>query len=118
MIAGYIGVIGLLVYGVLRWFQAGVSLAQVWCAYGYAMGVYIPMAALCVLPMEAVRWSLVMTATATSGLFLALNFRVPIVNAAGAKAVPVLLLVLGAHAVLGLSLKLYFFHYSDTSTAL
>ena len=31
---GYVGVIGLAIYAVLRWFQANVSLAAVWCTYG------------------------------------------------------------------------------------
>ena len=31
---GYVGVIGLAIYLVLRWFKAAVSLASVWCIYG------------------------------------------------------------------------------------
>jgi hypothetical protein len=31
---GYVGVVGLVVYFVLRWFKAGVPLASVWCTYG------------------------------------------------------------------------------------
>lgn len=31
---GYVGVIGLAIYLVLRWFKAGISLASVWCIYG------------------------------------------------------------------------------------
>ena len=64
---GYVGIVGLAVYLVLRWFKAGVGLAQVWCSYGYALAIYIPMAALCVLPMEAVRWALVGAANRGGG---------------------------------------------------
>ena len=35
---GYVGVIGLAIYLVLRWFKAGVSLASVWCIYGAPAG--------------------------------------------------------------------------------
>jgi protein YIPF1/2 len=111
---GYVGVVGMALYMVLRWgFKASVSLAQIWCLYGYCLASFIPMAALCVLPMEAVRWSLVGAATAISAVFLVLNFRSLVVDAAGAKAVPVLLMMVGLHAALGLALKLYFFHYSS-----
>lgn len=109
---GYVGVVGLALYLLLRWYKASIGLAQVWCAYGYALAAYIPMAALCVLPMEAVRWSLVGAATAVSGTFIVLNFRAPVVEAVGVKAVPVLFAMVALHAALGLALKLYFFHYS------
>lgn len=110
---GYVGVIGMALWILLRWgFKAGVTLAEVWCAYGYALATFIPIAALCVLPMEAVRWSLVSAATIASGVFLVLNFRSVVVEAAGTRAVPLLLTMACLHAGLGLALKLYFFHYS------
>ena len=110
---GYVGVVGVLLWVALRWgFKARMGLAKIWCAYGYALAVFIPIAALCVLPMEAVRWSLVGAATAASGVFLVSNFRATVVEAAGAQAVPVLLVMVVAHAALGLALKLYFFRYS------
>ena len=33
---GYIGVIGVAVWAVLKYFKSGVSLPQVWCTYGAA----------------------------------------------------------------------------------
>jgi hypothetical protein len=112
MRAGYVGIVGFVVWAALRWFQAGVDLVQAWCVYGYAMAVYIPMALLCIAPSEVLRWSLVGAATLASGLFLLLNFRGPMLAAAGAKGAPLLLGMAGLHALLGLVLKLYFFHYS------
>lgn len=108
---GYVGVIGMVLWAVLRWFQGTVGLAHVWCVYGYALTAYIPMAALCILPMEAVRWSLVSVATAMSGAFLLLNLKTPVTETMGSKAVPVLLTIAGLHAGLGLALKMYFFQY-------
>ena len=79
---------------------------------GYALAVYIPIACICILPVEAMRWAVLGAATVTSGLFLLLTFRRPILDSAGARALP-LLLVLGAlHLGLGLALKLYFFNYA------
>jgi hypothetical protein len=75
------------------------------------MAVYIPMAFVCVFPVEIMRWSVVGAATAVSGLFILMNLRRVVVDAAGAQAVPVLMTMAALHAGLGLALKLYFFHY-------
>ena len=59
------------------------------------------------------RWAVVGAATLTSGTFLLLNLRQPIHESAGAKALPVYLVVLALHVGLGLALKLYFFRYKN-----
>lgn len=38
---GYIGVIGVAVWAVLKYFKSGVSLAQIWCTYGECVSVDI-----------------------------------------------------------------------------
>lgn len=109
---GYVGIVGLLLWASLRWFKANVSLAQVWCTYGYAMCIFIPMAVVSVVPLEIVRWSVLGAATFASGMFLLLTFRKPVMESeAGAKASPILLAIMGLHAALGLALKFYFFNY-------
>ncbi len=55
------------------------------CGAGYALSVLIPVLCVCVLPYEALRWALIGAATLTSVLFLLLNFRGPVFDAAGAK---------------------------------
>lgn len=108
---GYVGVIGLILYGILRYHGAGVPLASVWCAYGYALVAYIPMAALCVLPFEIARWLLIGAATLMSGMFLLMTFNTRVMDSVGIKASMVLLGMTVLHAILGLSLKFYFFNY-------
>ncbi|KAL6769623.1 hypothetical protein ACKKBG_A31755 [Auxenochlorella protothecoides x Auxenochlorella symbiontica] len=110
---GYVGVVGLALYAALRYFRAGVSLAHVWCTYGYALAVFIPMAFVCVFPVEIMRWVVVGVATLTSGIFILSSFRVAVVEAAGAKSVPLFLVMAALHAGLGLALKLYFFRYAS-----
>ncbi|KAL4458629.1 hypothetical protein ABPG75_013494 [Micractinium tetrahymenae] len=110
---GYVGVVGLILYFVLRWFKAGVSLASVWCVYGYALAAFIPISLVCVVPIESVRWAVVGAATLTSGTFIMLSLRAPIHEAAGAKALPLYIGMIALHAGLGLALKLYFFRYKD-----
>jgi hypothetical protein len=121
---GYVGVCGLIVYGVLRYLggkDSRVGLATIWCIYGYALVSYIPMAALCVIPLNIVRWVCVSIATAISGVFLIRSLYPYILAAlsqqenASIRSIPLPVFLVGsmatAHAVLGLALKLYFFNY-------
>ena len=52
---------------------------------GYALSIFIPISFVCVLPYEALRWTMIAVATVSSGLFLLLNFKGPIFDVAGAK---------------------------------
>lgn len=122
MFYGYIGVVGMGVWAVVRYLAAkegaagttagsAPSLATVWCVYGYALSVFVPVSVACVVPNDVVRWVLVMTATVVSGLFLLQSF----VGAVGSHAVvgrvPVLAGVGACHLGLGLALKFVFFDY-------
>ena len=109
---GYVGVVGLVCFAVLKYFKSSASLPMIWCIYGYALVSYIPMAALCVIPIESARWALVGVATAISGVFLVRSLQPCVADSeVGVKSTLVLAVALAAHLVLGLSLKLYFFNY-------
>eukprot|EP00884_Botryococcus_braunii_P014287 jgi/Botrbrau1/2285/Bobra.101_2s0108.1 len=112
MFYGYVGFVGFAVWAVLNWvFKGSLTLAQVVCTYGYSLTVFIPISMLCVFPSELLRWLLITAATFTSGAFLMLNFREPIFDLAGARALPLWASMGAAHLGLGLALKLYFFAY-------
>eukprot|EP00873_Tetraselmis_striata_P044142 jgi/Tetstr1/464406/TSEL_009199.t1 len=108
---GYVGGVGGALWGVLAYCKAPLSLAHVWCTYGYALTVFLPIAPLCTLPVEWLRWLLVLAATAMSGLFLLLNLQGEVREAAGAKGFLMLAAIAGLHLALGLSLKLFFFQF-------
>ena len=52
---------------------------------GYSLSIFIPVCVLCLIRLEVVRWVLIGVATASSGLFLMMNFRRPLFDTAGAK---------------------------------
>lgn len=52
---------------------------------------------------------MVMGATFISGMFIMLNFRRPVFDHVGAKALPVYVVMAGLHVALGFALKFYFF---------
>ncbi|KAK9794060.1 hypothetical protein WJX73_002215 [Symbiochloris irregularis] len=114
---GYVGVFGVVLWALLKWMfkVPDVGLTKVWCTYGYALSIFIPVALVCVIRIELMRWIVIGVATLTSGLFLMMNFRRPIFDSAGAKALPVWLAVGALHLGLGLALKLYFFRYTTAS---
>ncbi|KAI3435959.1 hypothetical protein D9Q98_002017 [Chlorella vulgaris] len=109
---GYVGLVGLALWGVLKWFKAGLSLASIWCIYGYSVAAFIPICFVCVVPVEIARWAVVAAATLTSGTFILLSMRKHIQDSdAGAKALPLYGTIIALHAGLGLALKFYFFAF-------
>jgi len=109
---GYVFLLGMGLFFALRWFKSEIKLANVWCIYGYAMTIYIPMAFVCILPIGWVRWLVVMLATGISGFFIVANLKQTIYEAAPARALALLGVMLAFHVGLGLALRLYFFRYS------
>ena len=126
---GYVAVVGGALFAALRFvFRAprsntssndpssdstspAITLAAVWCAYGYSLTPFIPVSMLAVIPNEPARWALIAAAAALSGAFLLLNFRGSVYGCAGPKALPTTVAMGCAHAGLAVALKLYIFHY-------
>lgn len=106
---GYVGITGLLLWGVLAYFKSNLGLAQIWCIYGYSLTAFLPIAPLCTLPFNWLAWLLVMSATIMSGLFLVLNIKSEVYEAAGSLSSLILCAILALHLALGLSLKMFFF---------
>ena len=52
---------------------------------GYSLSIYMPVSLACVVPIKWVRWLIVGLATLSSALFLFLNFKATIYQAAPAK---------------------------------
>ncbi|EPS57867.1 hypothetical protein M569_16950, partial [Genlisea aurea] len=72
---GYVSVVPLLLYVVLKYFSAPSGLAQLLCLYGYSLFVFIPALCLSVVPQEIFRWVLAGVAGGMSASFVALNLR-------------------------------------------
>jgi hypothetical protein len=108
---GYVGLIGGGLWAILAYYKSMLSLAHVWCTYGYALTIFLPVAPLCTINVEWLRWLLVLGATLMSGLFLLINFQADVREAAGAKGFMMLAVMGGIHLALGLSLKLFFFQF-------
>jgi len=107
----YVAGIPILLYLMLRFMGGATRLVHLWCLYGYSLAAFVPMCFLCIVPSEALRWVLVILATAVSGIFLSGNLaellreaQVPAARQAAVTGGAVIL-----HVLIGLLLKVYFF---------
>eukprot|EP00252_Welwitschia_mirabilis_P025754 TRINITY_DN8186_c0_g1_i1.p1 TRINITY_DN8186_c0_g1~~TRINITY_DN8186_c0_g1_i1.p1 ORF type:complete len:164 (+),score=10.10 TRINITY_DN8186_c0_g1_i1:103-594(+) len=105
---GYVTVIPLVVYFVLKYFSVPAGLVQLWCIYGYSLFVFIPASCLSVVPIEIFRWVIVGAAGFISATFLAINLKYHI-NTASERWVLIVTGIFLLQLGLALILKLYFF---------
>ncbi|PKA64680.1 hypothetical protein AXF42_Ash007427 [Apostasia shenzhenica] len=105
---GYVTLVPLGLYIVLKYFSAPLGLVQLWCLYGYSLFIFIPALCLSIVPVEIFRWVIVGIAGFMSACFVSLNLRSHI-SSAGERwfliVVGIFLLQLG----LAVILKFYFF---------
>ncbi|EFJ10174.1 hypothetical protein SELMODRAFT_447419 [Selaginella moellendorffii] len=105
---GYVGLLPLGLYFVLKYLGVATGLVQLWCLYGYSLFIFIPTSFLSVVPVEKFKWAVVAAAAGLSATFLALNLRTHIKTASERW----FLIVCGCFVLqlgLGLLMKLYFF---------
>jgi len=108
---GYVFVISLLLFFVMKYLRGDMRLPHMYCAYGYAMTIYIPVALICIIPSNPLRWGLVGGATLTSAAFLLMNMRERVMAIGMGKSIPVLFTIFALHCGMGLVLMFVFFHY-------
>jgi len=120
VVYSYVTLLPLLVWLLLRYYEASKKLVDVLCIYGYTLSVFVPISILCVLPSNLLRWLLVLIGGTTSAIFLLSNFHAHLADCfpygeGDAKRKMYLLLgSMGAfHVVLLLLFKIYFFHYAS-----
>ncbi|QRW13312.1 protein YIPF1 [Ceratobasidium sp. AG-Ba] len=98
-------------WAVLRYLGTEWSLVEGFAVWGYAMAVWIPVAALCIIPLPIVRWVLVGLAFGSSGWYLFRNVY-PVLASADQKPARLIIIVLAAlHAAIALTFKVLFFSY-------
>ncbi|KAF6162810.1 hypothetical protein GIB67_029079 [Kingdonia uniflora] len=105
---GYVTIVPVVLYLLLKYFSAPSGLIQLWCLYGYSLFVFIPALCLSIVPVEIFRWVVAGVAGIMSATFVAHNLKVHIASA-GERW---LLIVAGIFLLqLGLAvvLKLYLF---------
>lgn len=74
VVYSYVTLLPMLVWLLLRYFEAPKKLADVLCIYGYTLAIFVPISVACVIPSNSLRWALVLLGGGISGVFILSNF--------------------------------------------
>lgn len=105
---GYVTIVPLGLYVILKYFSAPSGLVQLFCLYGYSLFIFIPALCLSVVPLEIFRWVIAGIAGFMSASFVALNLRTHI-KSAGERWFLIVAGIFLLQLALSVVLKLYLF---------
>ncbi|KAJ4744842.1 Protein YIPF [Rhynchospora pubera] len=111
---GYVTVVPLGLYLILKYFSAPSGLVQLFCLYGYSLFVFIPASCLSIVPIEIFRWVIAGVAGFMSATFVAVNLRAHIVSS-GERWFLIVAGIFLLQLALAVVLKLYFFTITVSS---
>ncbi|CAL8264439.1 unnamed protein product [Gadus morhua 'NCC'] len=80
------------------------------CVYGYSLFIFIPTSLLWIIPLEWLRWLLILVSTVVSGSVLVFTFLPVVRDHTKVTAATTLLTILVLHSLLAIGCKMYFFH--------
>uniref|UniRef100_A0A2P2LAB4 Protein YIP n=1 Tax=Rhizophora mucronata TaxID=61149 RepID=A0A2P2LAB4_RHIMU len=72
---GYAIVVPLAFYFLLHYLGSNASLIRLWCMWGYSLAIFLPSSLLLVIPVEFLRWIIILVAGIDSACFVALNLK-------------------------------------------
>ncbi|KAJ3053789.1 hypothetical protein HK097_003354 [Rhizophlyctis rosea] len=106
------------VWGLGRYFSYSIGLLQLFDVFGYALTIWIPVSLLCIVPLEIVRWILVIGAFGLSTFFQLKTLR-PIISQVQDKRAPTVVygLAVATTAGLALTFKFLFFNFVFDTTS-
>ncbi|KAK6227918.1 Yip1 domain - like 1 [Theobroma cacao] len=79
-IYGYTIVVPMAFYFLLQYLGSNASLIRFWCMWGYSLSIFILTAFLLLIPVEILRWIIILIAGTVSACFVALNLKSYIVG--------------------------------------
>ncbi|KAI4367854.1 hypothetical protein MLD38_016478 [Melastoma candidum] len=103
---GYVTIVPLALYVVLKYFSAPAGLVQLLCLYGYSLFVFVPALCLSIVPLEIFRWVVAGVAGFMSASFVALNLKAHI-NSAGESWFLIVAAIFLLQLALAVALKTY-----------
>lgn len=120
MIYGYISLVPFIVWVFMSWrLKEGPGLLDTFTLYGYSIFVYIPVSFLCIFPWigSEIAWTSIVVALVVSGSVLVVNLHEALkANNDWKKLSPFLMAIGGAHFLLTIALKFYFFTHVTPKT--
>lgn len=74
-IYGYSLLVPLGFYFLMHYLGSNASLIQFWCLWGYSLFIYIPTSFLLMIPVEVIKWVVILASGGVSAVFVALNLK-------------------------------------------
>ncbi|KAK9168317.1 hypothetical protein Syun_000457 [Stephania yunnanensis] len=105
-IYGYALVVPAAFYFLLRYLGSSPSIVHFWCMWGYSLSIFVLSSFLLVIPVEFVRWIIILLAGLASASFVALNVKT---YAEGSDLMVVVVASFVLQIALALFIKLWFF---------
>ncbi|KAH0930567.1 hypothetical protein HID58_016294 [Brassica napus] len=107
IIYGYAIIVPLAFYFSLRYMGSRADLLRFWCLWGYSLFIFIPTSLPLLIPVEFLRWVIILSAGSASSCFVALNLRSYL---EGSNDMTVVMAVaFGLQMVLSIFIKVWFF---------
>jgi len=107
----YITIIPLLVFVALKlWLELKPTLMDNFCIYGYSLFPYIPAATVMIIPIEYIRWAVMIIACLLVTIFLIRSY-VPEIKSRPMEGGVILVIMVLLNILLALVLQFYFFEY-------
>ncbi|XP_057523079.1 uncharacterized protein LOC130802962 [Amaranthus tricolor] len=106
VVYGYAIVVPLGFYFLLQYLGSPASIVRFWCMWGYSLFILILSCFLLVIPLEFLRWVIILLASGVSACFVASNLRSYV---EGNDLMVVLIAAFLLQFVLGLFIKVWFF---------
>ncbi|PIN22041.1 hypothetical protein CDL12_05260 [Handroanthus impetiginosus] len=103
---GYVTIVPLALYIILKYFSAPSGLVQLLCLYGYSLFIFIPALCLSIVPQDIFRWLIAGVAGFMSATFVAVNLQNHI-NSAGESSFIIVAGIFLLQLALSLVLKIY-----------
>ncbi|KAM3597781.1 uncharacterized protein V6R79_009157 [Siganus canaliculatus] len=111
----YAWLVPVALWGFLTWRQGaerqvgGYSFLETLCVYGYSLFIYIPTSVLWIIPVEWLRWTLIIVAMLVSGSVLVLTFWPAVRDDTKLMAVATVAAIVVLHTLLAVACKTLFF---------
>ncbi|CAJ1960878.1 unnamed protein product [Sphenostylis stenocarpa] len=105
---GYVTIVPLCLYVILKYLSAPAGLVQLFCLYGYSLFVFIPALCMSIVPLDIFRWVVAGVAGFMSATFVALNLRAHI-KSAGERWFLIVAGIFLLQLALAVVLKIYLF---------
>lgn len=106
-IYGYAVVVPMAFNFLLQYLGSNASLVRFWCMWGYSFSIFIPTALLLLIPVEILRWIIILIAGSASSCFVALKLKSYIEGANDLKMMVVAAFLL--QMALAIFIKVWFF---------